>query len=85
MSRDLTTEATEALRVAAERLGVDALRLAGFLGGGRLAEILETLSRLGHAGRDRRRIELTEQYVRFLDGEIERQKDRPAAPRRNGA
>ena len=85
MSRDLTPEAVEALRVAADRLGVDALRLARFLSGGRLADILETLGRLGSAGRDPRRVELAEQYVRFLDGEIERRKRGPDATWKNGA
>jgi hypothetical protein len=83
MSDDLTSEATEALRVSAERLGVDPLRLARFLNGGRLADILETLGRLGHAGRDPRRIELAEEYVRFLDGEIMRQQNR-SPTRKNG-
>ena len=86
MADDLTTAAVEALRNAAERLGVDAYRLARFLADGRLGDILESLGRTGSPAENVRRFELAEEYLRFLDDEIERQEDRrPVHGRTNGA
>jgi hypothetical protein len=67
--KDLTREAVTALRSAAERLGVDAYRLARFLADGKLSDILDMLGR--PSSRDQsRRLELAEEYLDFLDREI---------------
>lgn len=66
---DFTHEAVAALRTAAERLGVDAYRLARFLGEGRLADVLEALGR-PHALDRRKIVGLAEIYLDFLDNEI---------------
>lgn len=67
MQADLNVEAGNAIRAAAERLGVDPYRLAHFLSSGRLGDIVEAI---GGPSNDRRRLQLAEEYLRFLDQEI---------------
>ena len=69
MAEDLRTQSVAALRSAAERLGVDPYRLAGFLADGRLADILESLGRPGLLG-PRKILGLAEAYLEFLEREI---------------
>ena len=67
MEANLDAEAAKALRSAAERLGVDPHRLARFLANGRLGDIVEAI---GKPTDDGRRLQLAEEYLRFLDQEI---------------
>ena len=75
MAEDLRDHSVAALRSSAERLGVDAYRLAHFLGSGRLADVLEALARPGARG-SRKILELAEAYLEFLEREIEIQEGR---------
>ena len=84
MPEDLTQEAVASLRVAAERLGVDSFRLARFLGGGKLAEILEVYGRRNGHPAPSRRLRLAEEYLLFLEREIELQNGRLSPVRKNG-
>ena len=84
MPEDLTSEAVAAVRVAAERLGVDSFRLARFLADGRLADILETFGRDRGPGDLSRRFRLAEEYLLFLESEIELHNGRKAPARTNG-
>jgi hypothetical protein len=74
MEQDLRREASSAVIGAAERLGVDPFRLARFLSGGRLADILARL-RVPGSGPPHDPgpgVDLAERYLEFLDQEIER-------------
>lgn len=71
-----------ALRSAAERLGVDPVRLAHFLGEGRLADILEAMARPALVGPSKI-LGLAESYLEFLEREIQIQEGmRPSGARR---
>jgi hypothetical protein len=72
---DLAQHAAAALRTAAERLGVDPQRLAAFLGEGRIADVLEAISRPALFG-PRRVLGLAEAYLEFLETEIAIQEGR---------
>jgi hypothetical protein len=84
MPEDLTQEAVAALRVAAERLGVDSFRLARFLGDGKLADILEVYGRRTRPPQPSRRLHLAEEYLLFLEREIELRNGRRSPARDNG-
>ena len=73
MEQELRTQATEAIRAAAERLGVEPIRLARFLADGRLAEVLLQLRQAGVP--DPEVLSLAESYLSFLDHEIELRRD----------
>ena len=75
MEEDLKEPSVAALRTAAERLGVDPYRLARFLGDGRLADLLEALSRPG-PNAPNKILGLAEAYLEFLEGEIAIQEGR---------
>jgi hypothetical protein len=80
MEQDLKSEARSALIGAAERLGVDPFRLARFLSDGRLADILSKLRGANGGKRDpATSVNLAEQYLEFLDQEIERRGSGPPA------
>jgi hypothetical protein len=80
MAEDLRDQSVAALRSSAERLGVDAYRLARFLGNGRLADVLEALGP-GALG-PRKILDLAEAYLEFLEREIEiREGRRPTGVR----
>jgi hypothetical protein len=81
MPEDLVSESVRAVHHAAERLGVDPYRLARFLGDGRLAEVLDAVG--GTTRVDAAlRLRLAEEFLRFLDHEIEAQNGRrPQASR----
>jgi hypothetical protein len=84
MAEDLQDQAVAALRTAAERLGVDPYRLARFLGEGKLADVLEAMSRPSNLGR-KKILGLAESYLEFLEREIEIQEGRrPSGSRRSG-
>ena len=84
MDADLRAECAAALRSAAERLGVDAYRLAGFLSEGRLADLLDALARPSRLGPSRI-LSMAEAYLEFLEREIEiREGRRPTGVRRPG-
>jgi hypothetical protein len=69
VTEDIVHDAVSALRTAAERLGVDPRRLAAFLADGRIADVLEAVSR-PHIYGPRRVLGLAEMYLEFLDAEI---------------
>lgn len=68
---DLEKAAVEAIRSAAERIGVDPFRLARFLAHGRIADYLQTLGRSAVVELDRREAAgLSTNYLDFLDEEL---------------
>lgn len=69
MDDELNRLATGAIRGAAEELGVDPTRLARYLSGGRLADVLTHLRMVKVA--DRESVEVAESYLEFLDREIQ--------------
>lgn len=71
MNDDLERAALEAIRSAAERLGVDPFRLARFLGNGRIAEFLQGLGRndSGVEQKDQAAT-LVHSYLDFLEQEM---------------
>jgi hypothetical protein len=73
MEHLLRQQATEAIRAAAERLGVDPIRLARFLADGKLADVLIQLRAAGMPDQDV--IRLAESYLAFLDHEIALRQD----------
>jgi hypothetical protein len=73
MEHLLRQQATEAIQVAAERLGVDPIRLARFLADGKLADVLLQLRAAGMPDQDVLR--LAESYLSFLDHEIALRQD----------
>ena len=73
MEHLLRQQATEAIRAAAEQLGVDPIRLARFLADGKLADVLIQLRAAGMADQDV--IRLAENYLSFLDHEIALRQD----------
>jgi hypothetical protein len=75
VDEELANHSVAALRCAAERLGVDPQRLAGFLADGRLADVLEAISR-PHLFGPRRVLGLAESYLEFLEAEIAYQEGR---------
>lgn len=67
---DLEKAAVDAIRSAADRLGVDPFRLARFLAHGRIADYLQTLGRTGGIELDRKETaHLSETYLSFLEEE----------------
>ena len=68
MHDELRVQSTEAIRAAAERLGVDPIRLARFLSDGRLADALLQLRAAGIS--DGEAVELAESYLSFLEQEM---------------
>jgi hypothetical protein len=73
MEHLLRQQATEAIQGAAERLGVDPIRLARFLADGKLADVLLQLRATGMPDRDV--IRMAESYLSFLDHEIALRQD----------
>ena len=73
MDQELRSQATEAIQAAAERLGVDPIRLARFLADGKLADVLLQLRAAGAP--DGEVIHLAESYLSFLDQEIALRQD----------
>ena len=73
MEQELRVQATEAIRVAAERLGVEPIRLARFLSDGKLADVLVQLRAAGMP--DPEVVQLAESYLSFLDYEIALRQD----------
>ena len=73
MEQDLRIQATQAIQVAAERLGVDPIRLARFLADGKLADVLGQLRAAGMP--DQQVVHLAESYLSFLDHEIALRQD----------
>jgi hypothetical protein len=73
MDQQLRTQATEAIRAAADRLGVDPIRLARFLADGKLADVLVQLRAAGMP--DPEVVMLAESYLSFLDQEIALRRD----------
>jgi hypothetical protein len=73
MEQQLRLQATEAIRAAAERLGVDPIRLARFLADGKLADVLLQLRAAGMP--DQEVVTLAESYLSFLDHEIALRRD----------
>ena len=73
MKDDLTTAATDAIRAAADRLGVDPFRLARFLANGRLADFLQAAGQAGAIAADvERSARLSHTYLDFLEDEMRR-------------
>ena len=73
MKDDLTTAATDAIRAAADRLGVDPFRLARFLANGRLADFLQAAGQAGAMAADAERsARLSHTYLDFLEDEMRR-------------
>lgn len=67
----LEKAAAEAVRSAADRLGVDPLRLARFLGEGRIAQIVGALGHQEALATERERLAaLTRDYLDFLEEEM---------------
>ena len=66
---ELERAAVEAIRSAAERMGVDPFRLARFLAHGRMADYLQALGR-SSGDVDRRDSGLSGGYLDFLDEEM---------------
>jgi hypothetical protein len=79
MEQELRGQATEAIQAAAERLGVDPIRLARFLSDGKLADVLVQLRAAGVP--DGEVIHLAESYLAFLDDEIALRRDLRGDPR----
>jgi hypothetical protein len=73
MEQELRGQATEAIQAAAERLGVDPIRLARFLSDGKLADVLVQLRAAGMPNGEV--IHLAESYLAFLDQEIALRQD----------
>src|SRR5690554_2703197 len=67
---DLEKAALDAVRSAAERLGVDPFRLARFLGNGKIAEFLSALGRYEAMAVEKDQMaHLTQEYLNFLEEE----------------
>ena len=83
MDQELRGQATEAIQAAAERLGVDPIRLARFLADGKLADVLHQLRAAGVPDHDV--IHLAESYLAFLDHEIALRQDLRGDPQAHEA
>ena len=67
MTDDLEKAALDAIRTAAERLGVDPYRLARFLAHGRIADFLQALGRAEALEAEKQQTSaLAEHYLAFL-------------------
>ena len=85
MSEELERAAAEAIRTAAERLGVDAFRLARFLANGRLADFLQSVGASDALTAERARAAaLTHNYLDFLEEEMRRSRAKGSDGAANG-
>lgn len=83
---ELERAAVDAIRSAADRLGVDPFRLARFLAHGRIAEYLQTLGRSTVLDVERRDwTPLSTAYLDFLGDERDRRQGDGPEGKANGA
>lgn len=85
MEEEFRKAAVEALTSAAERLGVDPYRLARFLAGGRLADVVAALANDDRDEARSRSTALAEAYLEFLEAEIEIRRRGHTPGRSNGS
>lgn len=86
MTEDLERASVQAIRAAAERLGVDPFRLARFLANGKLADFLQSVGASDALTAERARAaSLTVYYLEFLEEEMRRSRgDRSPNDAANG-